>query len=83
MYYGYKYGELGWEKMKQFDSIEEYQTYIVKHKVPIAMCMNNPLDFRGMAASEICFKPKFVSYSMQKTQMSNSESFNEISQNEK
>ena len=56
MYYGYKMGELGWEKMKQFETMEEYWDYIKKHKVPMALCMNQPMDMRGMAASEVCFK---------------------------
>lgn len=55
-WHGYKMGELGWERMRQFDSLEEYYEYIKVHKVGMSMCMTEPLDMRGMAASEKCFK---------------------------
>ncbi len=55
-WYGYKMGELGWERMKQFNSLQEYYEYVRTHKSGTTMCASQPLDTRGMAASEKCFK---------------------------
>ncbi len=50
MWYGYRVNDQqDWVKMKDFNSLEEYNAYISKHKVSTSMCCNFEVDLRGKA----------------------------------
>jgi len=52
MWYGYRLNDQqDWVKMKNFDTLEEYNNYVAKHRVSRAMCSNKEIDLRGKAYS--------------------------------
>ena len=50
MWYGYRLNDQqDWIKMKEFNSLEEYNEYIDKHRITTSMCSNQEIDLRGKA----------------------------------
>ncbi len=53
MWYAYRLNDQQeWVKMKTFDTLNEYKSYVETHKVTNSMCSNNEIDLRGEAYSE-------------------------------
>ena len=51
MWYAYRLNDQkDWTKMKEFDSLKEYQEYIEHKNIPYSVCLNKPMDLRGKAA---------------------------------
>jgi hypothetical protein len=50
MWYAYRVNDAqDWVKLKEFETLKEYQAYIEKRKIMTSMCCNFEVDLRGKA----------------------------------
>jgi hypothetical protein len=50
MVYGYRLNDQkDWVKMKEFESVEQYKTYVENKRIPYSFCSSTEVDLRGRA----------------------------------